>query len=805
VREGLSGSSGRRYPVEPMRRSFGVLVLASLLAGLLPPATPASAERGEPKLPTPALLERDVARGRLDRAEADLYLAYAFGAPGKLPAAYRSDAPWDGTLPLLRLEERVAEMPRGSRRAAIRETLSSSSALANCSSAAGGASTHSSTYFYIEYGTIGGGLTISQYAASLDTSWATEVNTFGWSAPPLHPSVPGGKYHVVVAALAGGLYGFVSTSGTYAGLAGDNPNTPWTEPDAYRSCMALNNDYSGFPGTPQQALDATTAHEFNHSLQFGYGAITGANAPDASFTEGGATWMEDEVFDASNDNYNYLWPDFTDDMGSYSGGNFPYPYWVVFRALTERFGTGAAGAGEQVMEDFWELTSQSATSNMLPALNTALVSKGTNLADAYHAAAIALKFNRACGGGYVYPYCLEEGPAYVAHPGNGPTAVQGTVSSVPGSFLGSVPDNYALNWVTLPTSGGSYDVTLQNTSLGGQLRGTVVCDTGSALARFSLPAVVGAGASTNLAGFNPSGCLSVVAVITNQFQTADNPTSSVARSDTLQTGAPTGATLAVDRSGNGMGTVNSPAGIDCGADCTETFPVDTDVTLTASAGANSVFTGWSGDCSGTSSTCMLTMDSAKTVTATFDLIQRSLAVTKSGTGMGTVTSSPAGINCGVDCSEAYPHGTAVTLTASAGANSVFTGWSGDCSGTSSTCMLSMDSAKTVTARFDPTASPSPAPQPKQVALRAKPKKVEKGGRTRLTAVVSPCTGHQGHSIDLYRGSAKIATKASDGACTAIYRVRIRKAARFTAISPQQDADHLAGTSNSVKVRVRRPR
>jgi hypothetical protein len=784
-----------------MRRSLAVLILAAILAALLPSATTASAGRGEPELPTPALLEREVAQGRLDRAEADLYLAYAFGAPGKLPAAYRSDVPWRGTLPLLRLRDRLAAMPRGTERRAIREVLQASPG--TCLGDTGATVYPGSTYFYIEYDPIGGGLTIDQYAVSLDTSWNTEIITFGWAAPPVATTpAPGNKYHVVVTDLGSGLYGYVSNSGTHAGLVGNNPNTTWNDVDAFASCMVLNTDYSTFPGTPQAALDATTAHEFAHSVQFGYGAITGTNTPDQAFIEGGATWMEDEVFDGSNDNYNYLWPTFTDDMGSY--GSSPYPYWVVFRALTERFGTGSAGAGEQVMEDFWELTSQSTSSNMLPAINTALMNKGTNLADAYHAAAIALKFNRACGGGYVYPYCLEEGPNYVA--AAGATPLQGTISSVPGSFPGSVPDNYALNWVALPTSGGSYDVTLQNTSAGGQFRGTVACDTGSALALFPLPAVVGAGGSTDLAGFDPSGCLSVVAVITNQSQTADNPTSSVARTYTLQTGSPTVATLAVAKSGNGVGTVtSSPAGINCGADCTENYPVGTEVTLTATAGANSVFTGWSGDCSGTSSTCMLTMDAAKTATATFDLVQRSLTVTKSGTGMGTVTSSPAGINCGVDCSEAYPHGTAVTLNATAAAGSVFTGWSGDCSGTSSACMLSMDSAKTVTARFDPTASPSPAPQPKQVALRAKPKKVKKGGRARLTAVVSPCTGHQGHSIDLYRGSAKIATKASDGACTATFRVRMRKTARFTAISPQQDADHLAGTSNRVKVRVRRPR
>ena len=80
-----------------------------------------------------------------------------------------------------------------------------------------------------------------------------------------------------------------------------------------------------------------------------------------------------------------------------------------------------------------------------------------------------------------------------------------------------------------------------------------------------------------------------------------------------------------------------------------------------------------------------------------------LSVTKSGTGNGTITSSPAGINCGSDCSEAYASGTPVTLTATPDASSFFTGWSGACSGTGA-CIVTMDAAKTVNAQFSPTSS-----------------------------------------------------------------------------------------------------
>ena len=54
-----------------------------------------------------------------------------------------------------------------------------------------------------------------------------------------------------------------------------------------------------------------------------------------------------------------------------------------------------------------------------------------------------------------------------------------------------------------------------------------------------------------------------------------------------------------------------------------------------------------------------------------------LTVTRSGTGSGTVTSNPAGIGCGSDCSQSYTAGTVVTLSAAAAAGSTFTGWSGN--------------------------------------------------------------------------------------------------------------------------------
>jgi hypothetical protein len=76
-----------------------------------------------------------------------------------------------------------------------------------------------------------------------------------------------------------------------------------------------------------------------------------------------------------------------------------------------------------------------------------------------------------------------------------------------------------------------------------------------------------------------------------------------------------------------------------------------------------------------------------------------LSVSKSSGGSGTVTSNPAGIDCGSDCSEVYSYNTSVTLTASASTGSTFTGWNGGgCSGTD-TCTVIMNTSKLVTATF----------------------------------------------------------------------------------------------------------
>lgn len=75
-----------------------------------------------------------------------------------------------------------------------------------------------------------------------------------------------------------------------------------------------------------------------------------------------------------------------------------------------------------------------------------------------------------------------------------------------------------------------------------------------------------------------------------------------------------------------------------------------------------------------------------------------LTVTKRGSGTGTVSSNPGGINCGQTCIASFPLETQVTLQATPDADSIFAEWGGVCSGMSS-CVVSLSAGMSVSASF----------------------------------------------------------------------------------------------------------
>jgi phospholipase C len=96
----------------------------------------------------------------------------------------------------------------------------------------------------------------------------------------------------------------------------------------------------------------------------------------------------------------------------------------------------------------------------------------------------------------------------------------------------------------------------------------------------------------------------------------------------------------------------------------------------------------------------VTMNANATVSATFTAAPQTyqLTVQNSGTGTGTISSSPAGINCGTTCQYTFPAGTLVTLSDAPGSTSTFGGWGGGCTGTSA-CSVTMNANATVSATF----------------------------------------------------------------------------------------------------------
>ena len=162
--------------------------------------------------------------------------------------------------------------------------------------------------------------------------------------------------------------------------------------------------------------------------------------------------------------------------------------------------------------------------------------------------------------------------------------------------------------------------------------------------------------------------------------------------------------LTVKKNGTGTGKVTGP-GIDCGEDCKEKYLEGSAVPLAADADPGSEFTGWSGACSGTGS-CEVTMTEAKEVTATFEEEEEGipLSIDVEGTGSGVVTSDTGAISCDPFCSDEYPEGAVVILTATPAPGSVFVSWkycdSGGVNGRQ--CTVTMSKAKTVKATFTTT-------------------------------------------------------------------------------------------------------
>ncbi len=170
--------------------------------------------------------------------------------------------------------------------------------------------------------------------------------------------------------------------------------------------------------------------------------------------------------------------------------------------------------------------------------------------------------------------------------------------------------------------------------------------------------------------------------------------------------------LSLTVAGTGSGhVISSPGNINCqSGTCNAKIGVNTQITLTAIADDDSMFTGWSGDCTTNEvHEGVVTVDADKSCTATFEPIQHTLTVVTNPAGMGTVTgvvnygtsSVSTVIDCGADCTETLPGSSGVISLVSGGFATGwgFTGWSGCDQVDGVWCHMTLDADKTLTANF----------------------------------------------------------------------------------------------------------
>lgn len=169
--------------------------------------------------------------------------------------------------------------------------------------------------------------------------------------------------------------------------------------------------------------------------------------------------------------------------------------------------------------------------------------------------------------------------------------------------------------------------------------------------------------------------------------------------------------LTIDLAGNGTGRVDLPTGGSCPGTCSQWLANGATITLTSYPAEGHIFTGWSGCDSIAGNQCTVSMSGARYVTATFvPNVQYTLNAGKAGSGTGTVTSTPAGIDLtgSLNGTAQFLAGTTVTLTAAPGSGATFSGWRGACIGTG-TCTITMNADTSVNAVFTSTAGGNPGP------------------------------------------------------------------------------------------------
>ena len=168
-----------------------------------------------------------------------------------------------------------------------------------------------------------------------------------------------------------------------------------------------------------------------------------------------------------------------------------------------------------------------------------------------------------------------------------------------------------------------------------------------------------------------------------------------------QTCSAAGRTLNLSFSGSGSVAVSSPSATCSSGACTYDVPDGALVTLTASPAEGWTFGIWSGCDSVNGLECTVTMNQDRTIATGFNFNTFTLAASFAGSG-GTITSNPAGLDCGNVCSAAFNVGDTIRLIAVPASSAYYvSSWTGCTSYSGATCDVTMNSNKSVVAVFSP--------------------------------------------------------------------------------------------------------
>ncbi|MBE0691203.1 MAG: PPC domain-containing protein, partial [Anaerolineae bacterium] len=228
--------------------------------------------------------------------------------------------------------------------------------------------------FRIHYTTEGSDSVTQEYLAAfaetLETIYAIQINQMGWAPPPRNSD---GFYDSFLSDVIGNeddTLGYARATR----FVGDNPNTPEIEQAASRSALVVDNDFtnSDMGADPLSLMRATTTHEFNHIIQYGYDS----EEPLDWLYEATATWIETATVGDEQDatgyvSESYAYPEACFATQDYDGQH-AYGDWTFIQSLADVH-------GEQFISQVWTAAIEY---DGLEILDQALTATGDSLTNA---------------------------------------------------------------------------------------------------------------------------------------------------------------------------------------------------------------------------------------------------------------------------------------------------------------------------------------------------------------------------------------------------------------------------------------